>query len=86
MRIILVAAAVLAFAGGASAGPTSFAGINFPSGGAPAPRSSVARPQPVVGSVQRTGRFSHPHTGRTKYTGTAYNPVTGRFGAYTFRR
>lgn len=86
MRIILIAAAVLAFAGSASAGPTSFAGINFPSGGAPAPRGSAARLQPVVGSVQRTGRFIHPHTGRTKYTGTVYNPVLGQFGTHTFRR
>jgi hypothetical protein len=41
---------------------------------------------PVIGSVERTGHFVHPITGRTRYKGTAYDPTTGRFGTYRFRR
>jgi hypothetical protein len=41
---------------------------------------------PVVGSVQRTGIFAHPFTGRTRYTGTAYNPSLGQFGSYRFKK
>lgn len=93
MKGILIALAVVVLAGTASAGnypasgPVSFAGVNLPSGGPPVSRgATTTRLQPVVGSVQRTGLFAHPHTGRTKYTSTVYNPTLGQFGTQTFRR
>jgi hypothetical protein len=46
----------------------------------------VTRLQPVVGSIQRTGRFTNPFTHKTKYTATAYNPTLGTFGTTKFRR
>lgn len=57
-----------------------------PGTGPVAPRPSHPSYNPVVGSVQRTGLFAHPHTGRTRYTGLGYDPVAGRFGTYSFRR
>ena len=90
MRSVLVAAVMMAFAGAASAGDFPLGGptartvaLDARSGGAV---PVVTRLQPVVGSVQRTGHFAHPHTGKTKYTGTVYNPVLGQFGTHTFRR
>jgi hypothetical protein len=70
---------------GGTAGRGSFAGI--PGLGPPLPPSPVPRGMnPVVGSVQRTGIFAHPFTGRTRYTGTAYNPSLGQFGSYRFKK
>src|SRR5436189_5731660 len=55
--------------------------------GAPIPPTpSRATPSPVVGSVERTGHFVHPHTGRTRYAGTTYDPALGRFGTFRFRK
>ncbi len=55
--------------------------------GGPVPRS-YTKPghNPVVGSVKRSGLFVNPFSGRTRYTGKAYNPTTGRFGKYHFRQ
>jgi hypothetical protein len=66
-------------------GRGSFAGI--PGLGGPLP-PSYTRPgtNPVIGSVKRTGLFAHPVSGRTRYTGTAYNPTLGRFEKYHFRQ
>lgn len=99
MRAFLVLVAMLVLAGAASAGqPLTFAGtpptpflgptartmtVDARTGGA-AP--VTARLQPVVGTVQRTGHFVHPHTGRTKYANTVFNPVSGQFATHTFRR
>ena len=57
-----------------------------PGTGPVAPRPSHPSYNPVVGSVERTGLFAHPHTGRTRYTGLGYDPVLGRFEKYSFRR
>lgn len=99
MKGILVAVVMVVVAGTASAGPNPLAvfsspsadhgltartaGIDARSGGAV---PAVTALNPVVGSVQRTGHFVHPHTGKTKYSQTVYNPVLGQFGARTFRR
>ena len=45
-----------------------------------------AKLQPVVGSVQRTSHFTNPFTHKAKYSYGTYNPVSGQFGANTFRR
>ncbi len=57
--------------------------LNTRTGG---PASTVTRLQPVVGSIQRTGRFTNPLTHKTKYTSTTYNPALGTFGTRTFRQ
>jgi hypothetical protein len=46
----------------------------------------VARVQPVIGSVQRTGHFTNPFTHKTRYTGTVFNPLNGTFGKQTYKR
>jgi hypothetical protein len=46
---------------------------------------TVARAQPVVGSIHRTLPF-HQVTPRAGYVGTAYNPALGQFKKYHFRR
>ncbi|HEY1187266.1 MAG TPA: hypothetical protein VGE74_06390 [Gemmata sp.] len=56
-----------------------------------APRSAtpipvVAKLQPVVGSVQRTGHFTNPLTHKAKFSNTVYNPISGQFGTNVFRR
>lgn len=66
-----------------SAGRLSFAGV--PGLGAPVATRPVTN-SPVVGSERRTGHFVHPFSGRTRYSGTEYNPTTGRFGTYNVRR
>lgn len=55
------------------------------------PRSATPIPvcaklQPVVGSVQRTGHFTHPINHTAKYSYATYNPVSGQFGTGVFRR
>lgn len=68
-----------------TAGRGAFAGI--PGLGAPLP-PNPAPPgtNPVVGSVSRTGIFAHPITGRTRYTGSTYNPTLGQFGTYRIKK
>lgn len=68
-----------------AAGRKSWAGV--PGLGDPIPPSRV-KPghSPVIGSVSRTGHFVHPVSGRTRYSGLAYDPVLGRFGTYSFRQ
>ncbi|MFO0824517.1 MAG: hypothetical protein U0792_15605 [Gemmataceae bacterium] len=57
-----------------TAGRGSWAGV--PGIGAPLPASRTkSGTHPVVGSVSRTGHFVHPITGRTRYSGTAYDPT-----------
>lgn len=46
----------------------------------------VTRLHPVIGSVQRTGHFANPITGRTKYTGLMYNPYQGNFSTLKYRQ
>jgi hypothetical protein len=50
------------------------------------PVPAVAQLQPIVGSVQRTSRFTHPLTHKAKYSYGTYNPISGQFGISTFRR
>ena len=57
--------------------------LNTRTGG---PAQTVTRLQPVVGSIQRTSRFTNPITHKSKYTGTVYNPALGSFGTRTFRQ
>jgi hypothetical protein len=44
------------------------------------------RPQPVVGSVRRTGHFTNPFTHKARYTQKVLNPATGHVGTMKFRR
>lgn len=67
-----------------TAGRSSFAGV--PGIGRPLPPNPSPAHNPVVGSVSRTGLFAHPTTGRTKYTGTFYDPVLGKFTRSSFRQ
>ncbi|MBY0459208.1 MAG: hypothetical protein K2V38_17905 [Gemmataceae bacterium] len=94
MRALLVVAVVLAVAAVAEAKPmppsfppppTSPLAVLLPGSGLrPAPTTTTL--QPVVGSVQRTGRFTNPFTHKSKHTGTVYNPVLGQFTRTNFRR
>ena len=65
-------------------GRSSFAGV--PGIGRPLPPPPSPAHNPVVGSVSRTGLFAHPTTGRTRYTGTFYDPVLGKFTRSSFRQ
>jgi hypothetical protein len=47
---------------------------------------SVTRLHPVVGSIQRHGRFTNPFTHKAKYTQMVYNPNLGTFGRMKFRQ
>ena len=47
---------------------------------------AARRPQPVVGSVRRTGRFANPFTHRAKYEKTVYLPLQGTFGKMQFKQ
>lgn len=68
-----------------TAGRGSWAGV--PGIGAPLPATRT-KPgtQPIVGSVARTGHFVNPITGRTRYSGTAYDSTLGRTSKYHFRQ
>lgn len=68
-----------------TAGMRSWAGVTG-LGGPETPTRWKAGTQPVIGSVTRTGHFVHPISGRTKYSGTAYDPIQGRFSQYSFRQ
>lgn len=67
-----------------TAGRSSWAGV--PGIGRPLPPDPKPAHNPVVGSVSRTGHFSHPVTGRTRYTGTVYDPTLGTFSRSSFRK
>ncbi|VTU00744.1 unnamed protein product [Gemmataceae bacterium] len=67
-----------------TAGRSSWAGV--PGIGRPLPPDPKPGHNPVVGSVTRTGHFAHPGTGRTRYTGTFYNPTLGTFSRSSFRK
>lgn len=92
MKYVLIAAVLLVLgAGAASAGEGRSARGLFARTATVAPRSAspipvVAKLQPVVGSVQRTGHFTNPFTHKAKYANTVYNPVSGQFGTSVFRR
>jgi hypothetical protein len=66
--------------------PVTIGGVvHYPAGAGWAPRTStltVARLQPVVGSLQRTGHFAH----KAKYSETVYNPLLGQFSTHRLRR
>lgn len=67
-----------------TAGMRSWAGL--PGMGGPiGPTHTKPGMSPVIGSAYRTSHFAHPGTGRARYTGTAYDPITGRFSKYRFR-
>ncbi|QJW95986.1 hypothetical protein [Frigoriglobus tundricola] len=57
--------------------------LNTRTGG---PASTVTQLQPVVGSIQRTSRFTNPLTHKAKYTRTTHNPALGGLGTQTFRQ
>ncbi len=64
-------------------GRRSFAGV--PGLGAPlSSDSSRFGMQPVVGSQSRTSHFSHPVSGRARYSGVGYDPIEGKFVKYRF--
>jgi len=67
-----------------TAGRGSWAGV---AGIGPAlPAAGKATHNPIIGSESRTGIFAHPTTGRTRYTGSMYDPTLGRFYRSSYRR
>jgi hypothetical protein len=68
-----------------AAGMRSWAGVPGVGGAVP-PSHTKPGTSPVIGSAVRTGHFTNPITGRTRFTESVFDPTTGRFSKEHFRR